>query len=106
MRGIVIDPGQAPVIVSMMPSDSQQLESWMGGPFRLKPFGHVFAALAYTNSAGQALPCRHYAGRWYYGRLLLVGFKHNRITSLPPDLAQELAKNGKTPRYRNEQNFD
>ena len=45
MRGIVIDPGLAPIIVSMIPSDSQQLESWMGGPFRLKPFGHVFAAL-------------------------------------------------------------
>lgn len=91
MRGIVIDPGLAPIIVSMMPSDSQQLESWMGGPFRLKPFGNVFAALAYSNAAGQALPCRHYDGRWYYGRLLLVGFQHNRITSLPPDLAQELA---------------
>lgn len=91
MRGIVIDPGQAPVIVTLMPSDSQQLEDWIGGPFRLKPFGHVFTALAYTNAAGQALPCRHYIDRWYYGRLLLVGFQHNRITSLPPDLAQELA---------------
>lgn len=92
MRGIVIDPGQAPVIVSLMPSDSQRLEDWMGGPFRLKPFGNVFAALAYTNAAGQALPCRHYDGRWYYGRLLIVGWRRGRQVSLAPALADELAK--------------
>lgn len=90
MRGIVIDPGEAPKVVKL-PNTEQELAHWIGGPVKLKPFGHVFAALIYTHCSGQALPCRHYMGQWFYGRLLLVGFRNSKITSLPAELSSQLA---------------
>ncbi len=37
-------------------------------------------------------PNRHYIDRWYYGRLCIVGWRNNRMTDLPADLAEELCR--------------
>ena len=92
MRGIVIDPGKAPEICKL-PNDSQGLERWLGGPVRIKPFSTQPAALAYVPClAGQAMPTRLYGGAWYFGRLLIVGWRRSRLVPLPEPLARELAE--------------
>ena len=62
------------------------------GAVQIRRFGQVFAALVYTHQATQAMPNRHYIDRWYYGRLLIVGWRSNRMTDLPHDLAEELCR--------------
>lgn len=90
MRGIVIDPGEAPQ-VAKLPGTEQELAHWVDGPLKMLPFSTVFAALLYTDAVGKALPCRRYMGRWFYGRLLLVGFRNSKITSLSAELSAQLA---------------
>lgn len=36
------------------------------------------------------LPTRHYKGRWFYGRLCIVGWHKTSMTDLPKPLAEEL----------------
>lgn len=91
MRGILIDPGCAPEICKL-PDTAQGLNAFLGGQVQIKRFGQVFAALVYTHCAAQALPTRHFDGRWYYGRLLIVGWRSNRMTDLPRNLAEELCR--------------
>lgn len=91
MKGIVIDPGKAPEICKL-PNDSQGLERWLGGSMRMRPFGKYPAALLYTSRAGSDLPNRYYLDRWYYGRLIIVGYKSCRLMPLPEDLAAQLAQ--------------
>lgn len=94
MRGILIDPNRAPEICRL-PNTEQGLADWLGGQVRMKPFGQHFAALLYTASPGQDVPNRHYLDRWYYGRLMIVGFRSGRVTSLPQQLAEQLAADWK-----------
>lgn len=91
MRGILIDPNQAPAICRL-PNTEQGLADWLGGPVKMKPFGQYFAALLYTSAPGQDVPNRHYLDRWYYGRLLIVGYRSGKVTSLPRPLAEQLAE--------------
>lgn len=91
MKGIVIDPGKAPEICKL-PNDSQGLERWLGGPMRMRPFGKYPAALLYTATSGQDLPNRHYLDCWYYGRLIVVGYKSCRLMPLPENLAAQLVQ--------------
>lgn len=91
MRGIIIDPGKAPEICKL-PNDSQGLERWLGGPVHMRPFGKYPAALLHTATAEQDLPNRHYLERWYYGRLIIAGYKNCRLMPLPQDLAEQLAE--------------
>lgn len=94
MKGILIDPGEAPEICRL-PDTGQELERWLGGPMQMRKFGQCFAALLYSRKAGEALPNRHYGGRWYYGRLLIVGCRNNRLGSLPDELARQLVQQWK-----------
>ena len=91
MRGILIDPGCAPEI-RKLPNTAQGLNAFLGGEVQIYRFGSVFAALVYTHQAQQAMPNRHYIDRWYYGRLCIVGWRNNRMTDLPADLAEELCR--------------
>lgn len=91
MRGILIDPGCAPEI-RKLPDTAQGLNEYLGGQVQIRRFGQVFAALIYTHAAAQAMPNRHYIDQWYYGRLLIVGWRNNRMTDLPRDLAEELCR--------------
>ena len=91
MRGILIDPGCAPVVCKL-PDTAQGLNGFLGGEMQVRRFGQVFAALVYTHAAAQAMPNRHYLDRWYYGRLCIVGWRSNRMTDLPADLAEELCR--------------
>lgn len=91
MRGILIDPGCEPKVCKL-PDTAQGLNSFLGGAVQIRRFGQVFAALVYTHQATQAMPNRHYIDRWYYGRLLIVGWRSNRMTDLPHDLVEELCR--------------
>lgn len=95
MRALIIDPGKAPEITTQLPNDEQGIARWLGGPVRMQPFGQHPAALLYTAPAGQDVPNRHYIDRWYYGRLLIVGYRSGRVTSLPRPLAEQLAADWK-----------
>lgn len=89
MRGIVIDPGAKPELYRL-PDTLQELQRFMGGYAQRCPISNRFAALFYLPQAGQNLPTRHYNGRWFYGRLCLVGWRGGRMTDLPKPLAEEL----------------
>lgn len=89
MRGIVIDPGAKPELYRL-PDTLQELQRFMGGYAQRCPISNRFAALFYLPQAGQSLPTRHYNGRWFYGRLCLVGWRNARMTDLPMPLAEEL----------------
>ena len=89
MRGIVIDPGAKPELYRL-PDTLQELQRFMGGYALRCPISNRFAALFYLPQAGQNLPTRHYKGRWFYGRLFLVGWRNARMTDLPMPLAEEL----------------
>lgn len=89
MRGIVIDPGAKPELYRL-PDTLQELQRFMGGYAQRCPISNRFAALFYLPQAGQSLPTRHYKGRWFYGRLCLVGWRNARMTDLPMPLAEEL----------------
>ena len=92
MRGILIDPGEAPEIRNV-PDTAQGLDAYLGGAVRIKPFSTQPAALAYVPClAGQAMPTRFYDDQWYYGRLLIVGWRRSRQMPLPQALADELAR--------------
>lgn len=92
MRGILIDPGEAPEIRNV-PDTAQGLDAYLGGAVRIKPFSTQPAALAYVPClAGQAMPTRRYGGAWYYGRLLIVGWRRSRLVPLPQPLAADLAE--------------
>ena len=92
MRALIIDPGKAPEITAQLPNDEQGIARWLGGPVKMKPFGQYFAALLYTSAPGQDVPNRHYIDRWYYGRLIIVGYKSCRLMPLPQPLAEQLAE--------------
>lgn len=92
MRALIIDPGKAPEITTQLPNDEQGIARWLGGPVRMQPFGQHPAALLYTAPAGQDVPNRHYIDRWYYGRLIIVGYKSCRLMPLPGDLAAQMAR--------------
>ena len=92
MRALIIDPGKAPETATQLPNDEQGIARWLGGPVRMQPFGQYPAALLYTALAGQDVPNRHYIDRWYYGRLIIVGYKSCRLMLLPEDLAAQMAR--------------
>lgn len=92
MRALIIDPGKAPETATQLPHDEQGIARWLGGPVRMQPFGQYPAALLYTAPAGQDVPNRHYIDRWYYGRLIIVGYKSCRLMPLPKDLAAQMAR--------------
>lgn len=89
MRGIVIDPGAKPELYRL-PDTLQELQRFMDGYAQRCPIDNKFAALFYLPQAGQSLPTRHYKGRWFYGRLCLVGWRGGSMTDLPKPLAEEL----------------
>ena len=92
MRGILIDPGKPPEIRNV-PDTAQGLDAYLGGAVRIKPFSTQPAALVYLPVLpGHAMSTRFYDGQWYYGRLLIVGWRRGRQVPLPQPLADELAR--------------
>ena len=92
MRGILIDPGEAPEIRNV-PDTAQGLDAYLGGPVRVKLFSTQPAALVYLPGLpGRAMPTRFYDDQWYYGRILIVGWRRGRQVPLPQALAEDLAE--------------
>lgn len=97
MRGIVINAGCAPEIRNV-PTTAQGIDAFLGGRLgnysQMVPFSTKPAALIYVpqKPGMEALPTRRYAGRWYYGRLLIVGFRGCRMQPLTEALARDLAE--------------
>lgn len=96
MRGILIDPGAKPVICKL-PDTEAGLHRYLGGQPRRVSFGSYPAALLYCSRAGERLPCRHYIDRWYYGRLLIVGWRNGNITNMDKAAAEALAAKWENP---------
>lgn len=91
MRGILIDSGKPPEIRNV-PDTAQGLDAYLGGPVRVKLFSTQPAALVYLPGLpGRAMPTRFYDDQWYYGRLLIVGWRRGRQVSLTQGLAEDLA---------------
>lgn len=99
MKGIVIDPGKAPEICKL-PTESQGLERWLGGPMRVDRFPTQPVGLAYVRKALVGpLPAswarcatRIWRGNAYYGRLLLLGWHGKIPTDIPKALIEDLVK--------------
>ena len=92
MRGIRIYPGKAPEICNV-PDTAQGLDALLGGPSTLVPFATKPVALVcIPRLQGVAMPTLRYGGAWYYGRLLIVGWRRSRLVPLPEPLAAELAE--------------
>lgn len=92
MRGILIDPGQAPEVRNV-PDTAQGLDAYLGGHSMVKCFSFKDAALVYLpHDERNTLPTLRYDGRWYYGTLLVMGWKGGRALPLKTALADELAE--------------
>ena len=90
MKGILIDSGEAPVVYNLADTE-QGLAAFVGGPLKRKPIRGQFAALLYTDTV-RGLPTRYYDGRWYYGRLLIVGWSRSRIRPLTNEEQETLLR--------------
>lgn len=91
MRGILIDPGEAPEIRNV-PDTAKGLDAYLGGHVRVKLFSTQPAAMVYLPGLpGRAMPTRFYDDQCYYGRLLIVGWRRGRQVPLPQALADDLA---------------
>lgn len=91
MRGILIDPGEAPEIRNV-PDTAQGLDAYLGGHVRVKLFNTQPAALVYLPGISDcAMPTRCYDGQWYYGRLLIVGWRKSNQVQMSQSLADDLA---------------
>lgn len=77
MYGLMIDPGKAPE-GRFLPNTRPELEQLLGGPFQVHPLARSAAALLYVQGEGREFPNRHYIDRWYYGRLVIVGYDRQR----------------------------
>ena len=90
MRAIVIHPGQAPEETSIR--DEKAICGILGGDWMVQPMSLVPAALAYRRLSGQAMPCRYYAGRGYYGTLMLIGWHRGRVAALNKETSDALIR--------------
>lgn len=90
MRGILIDPGVKPELCKL-PDTEAGLTRCLGGQPRRLPFGSYPGPLLHCSGPGEAMPCRRYLGRWYYGRLLIVGWRRGTIANLDKATAEALA---------------
>lgn len=90
MKGILIDSGEAPVVYNLADTE-QGLAAFVGGQLKRKPIRGQFAALLYTDTV-RGMPTRYYDGRWYYGRLLIVGWRKGRPQSLPREEQETLLR--------------
>ena len=90
MKGILIDSGEAPVVYNLADTE-QGLAAFVGGPLKRKPIRRQFAALLYTDTV-RGMPTRYYDGRWYYGRLLIVGWSRSRIRPLTNEEQETLLR--------------
>lgn len=95
VRGIRIDPGASPEICNV-PDTAQGWDALLVGHTLLQYFSCKPAALVYVPGLpGRAMPNRRYAGNWYYGSLLIVGWKRGHVVPLRKPLAAELAEHFK-----------
>lgn len=90
MKGILIDSGEAPAVCNLADTE-QGLAAFVGGPLERKPIRGQFAALLYTKRL-RGMPTRYYDGRWYYGRLLIVGWRQGRPRSLTREEQETLLR--------------
>ena len=90
MRAIIIQPGQAPEETSIR--DERAIGGILGGDWTVQPMSLAPAALAYRRLSGQAMPCRYYAGRWYYGTLMLIGWHRGRVATLDKETSDALIR--------------
>lgn len=100
MKALFIEPNGSipePWVVNVSPT-GEAIERLMGGPCKIKRDSFLPYALIYTAKGGQK--CRRWRDRWYYGNLLLIGWRNNRPMALSPALIRELKEKWRSVEVR------
>lgn len=87
MKGILIEPGKAPVVTTL-PDTLQGAEGWLGGPADQKYFSRTPAVL--LHSAAGREPNRIWRGEVLCGTILCYGWKGNNIQPMSKDVQAEM----------------
>ena len=87
MKGILIEPGKAPVVTTL-PDTLQGIESWLGGSCEQKILPRTPAVLL-CGVLGKGLN-RIYRGHNIYGTILCYGWKNNNLVPMSKDLQTEM----------------
>lgn len=87
MKGILIEPGKAPVVTAL-PDTLQGIEAWLQCPCEQKVMPRTPAVLVY-GIYGRGLN-RIYRGQNIYGTILCYGWKNNNLVPMSKDLLAEM----------------
>nr|DAJ97907.1 MAG TPA: protein of unknown function (DUF3846) [Caudoviricetes sp.] len=87
MKGILIEPGKAPVVTAL-PDTLQGIEDWLQCPCEQKVLPRTPAVLVY-GILGKGLN-RIYRGLNIYGPILCYGWKNNSLVPMSKDLQTEM----------------
>lgn len=87
MKGILIEPGKAPVVTTL-PDTLQGIEARLQSPCEQKVLPRTPAVLVY-GIYGRGL-CRTYRGQPIYGPILCYSWKNNTLQPLRPALQAEM----------------
>lgn len=87
MKGILIEPGKAPVLTTL-PDTLQGIETWLRCPCEQKILPRTPAVLMY-GLMGKGLN-RIYRGQNIYGKILCYGWKNNNFVPMSKDLQAEM----------------
>lgn len=93
MKGILAEPGKAPVIASL-PDSLWAIENRLGIPCEMIVLPRTPAVLFVGRYDGPIQPAsllnRKYRGRQLYGSILCYGWRNNRFQPLSKDLQAEM----------------
>lgn len=93
MKGILAEPGKAPVIASL-PDSLWAIENRLGTPYEMIVMPRTPAVLFVGRYDGPIQPAsllnRKYRGRQLYGPILCYGWKGNNIQPMNKDVQTEM----------------
>lgn len=93
MKGILIEPGKAPVVAAL-PDTLQGIENYLHRPCDMRVMPRTPAVLIYGHYDGIAFPAslfnRTYRGRQLLGPILVYGWRNNNIQSMSKTLQADM----------------
>lgn len=87
MKGILIEPGKAPVVTAL-PDTLQGIEAMLGGPPMQYTFSRTPAMLIYSYTRQE--PNRYCHDRMVCGPILCYGWKNNSLVPMGKGLQAEM----------------
>ena len=94
MQVLYIEPCgsiKEPMIIDINPT-LPTIERLLGGPCKMARDSFRPYALIFTTSGPR---CRYWHGRWFCGKLLLIGWRNNQPVRLSPSLMRDLQEQWK-----------